>query len=537
MQWPDMRLKTALILGGVLLLFCGFKLVIGATVCSSFFRVTLDARFDQAECVQVYYGLRPVFDEKHVRGSALFPAGERQSTSVTINNHVARYLRLDLGEHPGRVQLYGLRLTSFFFPERHFSAAQIAAAFAPGPGVDMQLNGDHVAISSSTEDPYLVVQGPLTHQGLFYSWLLPLLMAMAGIVLLSSFSPRSFPPIADLLGQKRSSAGLHFAVLDGIRGAAALLVLAEHIGLVPGGVGVVGVLLFFALSGFLLAIPFARNPERAITLEYMRAYMRRRLLRIIPMYYTVISILFLFRYKNPDMIRHYLFLQGDAYLWTVPQEMFFYVLLPFIVVLVALAMKIKKWLGPLLLLAGLVVMNHLSHQGLATLYGNGEGRPALIGVFMSGMFFSWLYQWLREQPFWQGRYGTCCRRCLGLAGLAVLLLLLILGFQLAPGLGSVDIYSNYGVNGFLAAFVLFSAVASGPSLLVAVMSWLPFRAVGIVSFSFYLLHPSLITLCDELAGYYGNWSMGVVTRFLAVGLLSYAFAAVTYAYVERPFMK
>ena len=131
----------------------------------------------------------------------------------------------------------------------------------------------------------------------------------------------------------------------------------------------------------------------------MRAYMRRRLLRIIPMYYTVISILFLFRYKNPDMIRHYLFLQGDAYLWTVPQEMFFYVLLPFIVVLVALAMKIKKWLGPLLLLAGLVVMNHLSHQGLATLYGNGEGRPALIGVFMSGMFFSWLYQWLREQPF------------------------------------------------------------------------------------------------------------------------------------------
>ena len=60
---------------------------------------------------------------------------------------------------------------------------------------------------------------------------------------------------------------------------------------------------------------------------------------------------------------------------------------------------------------------------------------------------------------------------------------------------------------------------------------------GIVSFSFYLLHPSLITLCDELAGYYGNWSMGVVTRFLAVGLLSYAFSAVTYAYVERPFMK
>ena len=55
--------------------------------------------------------------------------------------------------------LYGLRLTSFFFPERHFSAAQIAAAFAPGPGVDMQLAGDHVAISSSTEDPYLVVQG------------------------------------------------------------------------------------------------------------------------------------------------------------------------------------------------------------------------------------------------------------------------------------------------------------------------------------------------------------------------------------------
>ena len=66
MQWPDMRLKTALILGDVLLLFCGFKLVISATVCSSFFRVTLDARFDRAECVQVYYNTSVMFLDDEV---------------------------------------------------------------------------------------------------------------------------------------------------------------------------------------------------------------------------------------------------------------------------------------------------------------------------------------------------------------------------------------------------------------------------------------------------------------------------------------
>ena len=187
-------------------------------------------------------------------------------------------------------------------------------------------------MQSISADPYIQVRDGLQHHGFFLSWALPLLVTLCFYLFLSSFSPRDFPATADLQ-QKQSSAGLHFAALDGIRGFAAFCVLAEHVGILAGGIGALGVHLFFALSGFLLAIPFTRQPNRALSLSYMRAYMLRRLKRIIPMYYAVVTVLYLFRNKNPDVVRHYLFMQGDAYLWTVPQEMFFYILLPVIVAL------------------------------------------------------------------------------------------------------------------------------------------------------------------------------------------------------------
>lgn len=554
-QWSD-RTKKIFHLAAVILLFFCFKTAVSCLVCSSSLRVFIDARFERPEQIQVYYGVRAVFNEARSKKTAEYPAGERFEGRTDLNNQVARRLRIDLGEHVGAMRLYGLRLKSFFFHEEtRFSAADIARRFAPGPGVTMRLarDGDeYVEVLSESDDPYIVLRDALRHRGLFLSWILPLVMAVGAYLLVSGFSPRAFPAFADLLDQKQSSAGLHFAVLDGIRGLAALAVLGVHVGLVRKGIGVIGVLLFFSLSGFLLAIPFARNPDRAVSMDYMRAYMKRRLLRIIPMYYTIITVLFLFPRKLPDVFRHYLFLQGDGYLWTVPQEMFFYILLPALVVaLYGLTWLKKRFaacipsncgailqiLEPAALLVAAAATTSMAHRMGVTLYGDGTTLPAMVGVFINGMFFSYLYQALQDNPFWQGIHGKRLYGSLNVAGFVILLFFALVSYGLVPGVHHLDLYKYFGYSGFLTSFIIFAVVASPGSMLARCMSWTPLRAIGVVSFSFYLLHPTFIVTCRETARYFWGIELEPAALMLVVTPVSYAASACTYSWIERPFMK
>jgi peptidoglycan/LPS O-acetylase OafA/YrhL len=97
--------------------------------------------------------------------------------------------------------------------------------------------------------------------------------------------------------------GAHVPALDGLRGVAVLLVLAFHFAHIDGEGGTVerallgatrsgwaGVDLFFVLSGFLIT---------GILLDvrwssgYFRAFNLRRVLRIFPLYFAYLAILFL----------------------------------------------------------------------------------------------------------------------------------------------------------------------------------------------------------------------------------------------------
>ncbi len=521
----------------VLVFFLVVKLAISYMVCSSFFRIFIDAQFEQREQVQVFYGGQPNFTEERSKKTPTYRAGLRETRSADINNHVARHIRLDFGNNPGTVYLYGLRLNSFFFPEMSFSAQEIAERFVPGPDVSLQLQGDRVAIHSTGIDPYILLQGGLQHKSVVFAWGLPLILSLCFFLFLSSTDIAKLPAIADVLHKRQSSSGMHFAVLDGIRGMAALVVLAEHVGIMANGIGVIGVHLFFALSGFLLALPFVSQPERAVSLDYMRQYMLRRLKRILPMYYTMITILFLFRHKLPDVFRHYLFLQGDGYLWTVPQEMLFYIVLPVVACVLFLCIQIHRGLAVAVLLAAVVAATSFSHLGVITLYGNGLRQPVLVGIFLSGMFFSYLYHFFHGQTFWHREGGRLCRRLLAVAGALVLVFLVVVASRQVPWLRSLDIYQHYGYAGFLAAFIIFAVVSAPQSLLSRGMAWAPLRAVGVVSFSFYLLHPTFIVFCDAVAKYYFYADLGVVTRFFLCGTITYCFSLFTFSYIERPFMR
>lgn len=95
--------------------------------------------------------------------------------------------------------------------------------------------------------------------------------------------------------------GLHKEIstpyYDGIRGLAVLVVWLAHTSgrgqsltqwLMFRGIGHIGVMLFFVLSGFLLSLPI-NNKFR------LKNYLTRKFLRITPLYYILLTLLFVWQ--------------------------------------------------------------------------------------------------------------------------------------------------------------------------------------------------------------------------------------------------
>ena len=104
----------------------------------------------------------------------------------------------------------------------------------------------------------------------------------------------------------------HLPQLDGVRAIAVLMVLWFHLGpaqyRIPGGPawGAIGVGLFFTLSGFLITRILLNCRLKIISgaatiWQMFKDFYVRRFLRIFPLYYGVLLILFVF---NPTKFRH-----------------------------------------------------------------------------------------------------------------------------------------------------------------------------------------------------------------------------------------
>jgi peptidoglycan/LPS O-acetylase OafA/YrhL len=144
-----------------------------------------------------------------------------------------------------------------------------------------------------------------------------------------------------------------FPMFDSLRGIAVLAVLTFHVASISGALNVrvigdflavlgdLGLVLFFVISGFLLYRPFvaARASERGV--PGAARYARRRVLRVVPAYWTALTLLAIFpAIVGPfsgDWWRYYFFGQlyssrtvglGIPVAWTLCVEVSFYVALP-----------------------------------------------------------------------------------------------------------------------------------------------------------------------------------------------------------------
>jgi peptidoglycan/LPS O-acetylase OafA/YrhL len=291
-----------------------------------------------------------------------------------------------------------------------------------------------------------------------------------------------------------------------------------------------GVYLFFALSGYLLFLPFARRDFGGGWPIDLRRYALNRALRILPLYYAVLILLMLVQEGGGTPKQWLLFttfgqnftggtlLTVDGVMWSLVVEVHFYLLLPLLAWLVARSAR-----GSAARAAAAVAALGLASFALrwAVFYAD----PATANQYLrysiatTFMFFTvgMLIALLRT-----ARSRVPGPAAAWLAASAALWALVAYDYSL-EALCAV------------AAFLLVGAcvLPLRPTRLLRPLEWPALAAVGVSSYSLYLWHVPMLRLIDDVPGLVEDFP-----RLLAVTVpVCVAAAFASYAAIEAPFLR
>lgn len=306
--------------------------------------------------------------------------------------------------------------------------------------------------------------------------------------------------------ESRRPEGRRLIALDGLRGIAAAMVLLLHVDL-PGAAPLTGgmdagVLIFFALSGYLLYAPFTRGPVD------LRAYAIRRVLRIFPAYLVAaVGIGWLFYPETLNDPVGVLTMSHTSVIvaWTLQLELAFYAVLP----LAALGLRRVPAQSRVFALVVVAAVSVTATLGIMAVRLGMDGQVttrelttvvSFAWAFVPGMIVA-LLPAVRRPAWW------------AVAGIALIALScwldLAIYLDLAAGVGA----------GLLIAYLV-----GRPSI----PRWAerPAIVAGALSYSVYLWHEALVPALDRPTS---TWAGGATVIGLTV-----AIAAVIYVLVERP---
>jgi peptidoglycan/LPS O-acetylase OafA/YrhL len=352
------------------------------------------------------------------------------------------------------------------------------------------------------------------------------------------------------LGYEAPAGNQRFPLIDSLRGVAAASVFLFHFadgGLrVHGPIGDIfdhgdfGVVLFFLISGFLLYRPFvvARLPGgKSIG---VRSFYLRRVLRIVPAYWTALTILAIY----PGLVSFgtrwwQLYAFGQIYgpntrfagigpAWSLCIEVSFYLVLPLYAYMIGTLLKRcpgrNQWRWELLVLAILAFASLAFNR---TLHSSGSEQnleftlPGTFYLFAIGMALA-----VASARWQDSRVPELIRRWSTLIWLTALALYLAISLTVSSArLGSVN-----PVWALLALMILLPATTASDGPVARVLSSRALTSLGLISYAFYLWHQNLI---DLLARHiHSNLAL-----FVASLLLTLAIASVSYFGVESPFLR
>jgi peptidoglycan/LPS O-acetylase OafA/YrhL len=315
---------------------------------------------------------------------------------------------------------------------------------------------------------------------------------------------------------------------------------------------------FFVLSGFLVFLPFSYAAVSQGSRRSARSFLIRRALRILPLYYVAILVVWGLRYTGSreewvSLLQHltftHVFSQENLFriigpAWSLADEVIFYLMV--------------AGLGPLVYLA----CRHLNAQGK---------RAALIGASVTALaLFSVGYKWWayyvaripeENYPVYFGplahldsfalgmllavilaagwlRFGKLASALLYLGGVAFL----AMSFTLRDTHAAVDLYF-YTLCAVAFAMVLAATVVplAQEDGRAALLSWLlgsPVLVyVGLISYSIYMWHEPILLELGSRGFLMDKDPQFFPQNALVLVVVSIAVAAVSYSLIERPAMR
>lgn len=356
-----------------------------------------------------------------------------------------------------------------------------------------------------------------------------------------------------------------FPAVEGARAVAAVAVLLVHVAFVSGltvssgAVGdftarsEIGVGVFFVISGFLLYRPWARAHLTGAEPPALGRYLKRRLLRIVPLYSVVLlATLILVPAARPkdalDAVLLLLFGQvyrgqtvflGVPQAWSLDIEMAFYLALP---VYAAVMLRVGARLGS---------AQRAEWWGIGSLYAAGLGLRVLLeatspvpwkvwhgflpvwsDLFALGFALAVLsVRWERAPATRRVGRPLGVLACWSVAALAYLVLARVVGLGRGPlyERSTGQALAEELLWGLFAVALLLPAVAGSPRPLRA----RPVALLGLISYGVYLWHQLVVQMLLQHTGWH-LFRIPFGTFFVAVLALTVLLATLSYRLVERP---
>lgn len=358
----------------------------------------------------------------------------------------------------------------------------------------------------------------------------------------------------------------HIAALTGLRGFAALVVVAVHGSSLTGypwfGFHSYGPIALFVLSGYLLFQPWSRWLLGLAKRPSVKQFALRRLWRIFPPYLVLLGLVTLvYPPSRPTGWDGWLrsitltniydpggLTRGLYHTWSLGTELSWYAALPIVALFVGAI--VHKWGGSptfvvvAVALAALVLSAvwrwvtafHIDDIGMRMTF------PHLFPAFAVCFFGGALIGHLRVVQV-SGRRGRGVMDWSAGHPLLVVAIALVAGFTGASSLGGPWTFAPTtfvettirAASMTIMALTLVVGVASAPagSLLSSAFGCRPMEAIGRWSYGIYLWHmPILLILHRELGVPAGPG--GLVLWIGSIAAISIPFGAATYRFVEQP---
>lgn len=309
----------------------------------------------------------------------------------------------------------------------------------------------------------------------------------------------------------------------------------------------VSVWLFFALSGYLIAGPFVRAVVRADGRRPKALpYARNRILRVVPGFWAILTLTLILEGARGDSLQHILAFYGFFHVWdqgsftpamvqawTLDVEAFFYIFTPLLLLPLATLLRGRgtPWSRASIILAGCVVVGAASLAlGVRWPHTN-KIVPGSAWAFAPGIALATVEPLLRDK-FAGGDWGRWVARGLLAVALAAFLLQSYV----------VTFYSNVAQNSL--ALISCGALLAAPLVLqwTTGSTWKLFdnrflHWVGVRAYGIYLIHVQVLHLLLPVTKWSGSVPGALLTTFPLTVLISVPLGALSYRYVEKPFLE